>query len=139
MLNREQILEGALLHMADYGLSKAAFGQMCGIEPRRMQKIFKGDAIPNDEEIKTIACMARLGEPQLSTPKKAKTKKQNESNGMYLKGNQILDDFMRISGIDNRTLANTMLVIIGWDTLVKLGASHDVLDFLEEVAKSECI
>lgn len=139
MLSREQVLEGALLHIKEYGLTKAGFGTICGIPARRMQKIFKGDTIPTDEEIRIIACMARLGEPELSTPKKAKAKKQNVSNGMYLKGNQILDDFMRVSGIDNRTLANTMLVILGWDTLIKLGASHEVLDFLEEVAKSECI
>lgn len=142
MYLKSDVLECAKQHCKDRGIKTAEFARECGISESQMQYYFRGTRIPKNSHMEQICFALRIPFDLVEKDSERKTaakkeKKPNESNGMYSKGNQILDDFMRVSEINNRTLANTMLVIVGWDSIVKRGLmDKSVIEFLEEVARS---
>ena len=120
----------------DYNkLTGAAFGRKTGIEVRKMQKILKGDVIMNDDEARKISLTIRA--PFEEKKCKAPSGKKNLPKGMYLTGDRILNDFMKATGISNKSLANTIMVMVAWDFIIRVGTRNFDWKSLEKEAVND--
>lgn len=140
MYRKSDVIEVAKIHCKENGKTAASFARECGISESQMQYYFRGGRTPNDEQMEKICFALRLPSNMIEkdAPKKAvkvaKDSKPNTPNGMYRKGNAIVDDFMRHAEITNRSLANTILVMIAWDAIIYRGVQNiDFEPYIKEV------
>lgn len=114
--SKEFVLEAAKCYISERHMPASTFGKLIGIEPRRMQKIFKGDAKMSDEEATKIALAVRVpfkAEPREETPKteKAGTKK-NKAEAIGIRGDArvLVQTYREAMGFKTDTDAATYIV-----------------------------